>query len=26
HHQLPALWDVDSPEDLPRLAALGLVL
>ncbi|WP_312777841.1 hypothetical protein, partial [Escherichia coli] len=26
HHLLPALWDVDRPEDLPRLAALGLVL
>ncbi|AKF98072.1 TIGR04282 family arsenosugar biosynthesis glycosyltransferase [Pseudomonas aeruginosa] len=26
HHLLPALWDVDRPEDLPRLAALGVVL
>lgn len=24
HHLLPELWDVDRPEDLPRLAALGI--
>ncbi|MEK8079802.1 TIGR04282 family arsenosugar biosynthesis glycosyltransferase [Pseudomonas sp. XK-1] len=24
HHLLPTLWDVDRPEDLPRLAALGI--
>ena len=24
HRLLPALWDVDRPEDLPRLAALGI--
>lgn len=24
HQLLPALWDVDRPEDLPRLAALGI--
>jgi uncharacterized protein len=26
HHLLPELWDVDRPEDLPRLAALGIYL
>lgn len=24
HHLLPELWDVDRPEDLPRLAELGI--
>jgi glycosyltransferase A (GT-A) superfamily protein (DUF2064 family) len=24
HHLLPELWDVDRPEDLPRLAGLGI--
>jgi hypothetical protein len=24
HQLLPALWDVDRPEDLPRLATLGI--
>lgn len=26
HHLLPSLWDVDRPEDLSRLAALGIRL